>query len=138
KPEEDSGEAVRIDTARLRFEIDPLTEWHQMFDENARIMRDHYWREDMDGVDWEGVVARYRPLVDTLRTHDDLQDLLWEVVAELNTSHAYVMPASPPGDTGRQLGLLGADLSPADGGWCIDRILPGETTDPDARSPLRA
>ncbi|USQ80642.1 PDZ domain-containing protein [Ornithinimicrobium faecis] len=138
KPEDDSGEAVNVDTSRLRFEVDPLTEWHQMFDENARIMRDHYWREDMDGVDWAGVVEGYRPLVATLRTHDDLQDLLWEVVAELNTSHAYVMPASAPGDIARRLGHLGADLSPAEGGWRIDRILPGESTDPDARSPLRA
>nr|WP_306254428.1 S41 family peptidase [Ornithinimicrobium cryptoxanthini] len=138
KPDDKSGEAVTVDLSRLRLEIDPLAEWHQMYDENARIMRDHYWRADMGGVDWDGVVARYRPLVATLRTHDDLVDLLWEVVAELNTSHAYVMPASPSGDQSRRLGLLGADLSPADGGWRIDRILPGESSDPDARSPLRA
>ncbi|HLS44811.1 MAG TPA: PDZ domain-containing protein [Ornithinicoccus sp.] len=138
KPEEDSGEAVTVDLSRLRFQIDPVAEWHQMYDENARIMRDHFWREDMDGVDWAGVVARYRPLVAALRSHDDLVDLLWEVVGELNTSHAYVMPAAPIGDQERRLGLLGADLSPADGGWRIDRILPGETSDPDARSPLRA
>src|SRR5690606_12729884 len=124
KPDDESGEAVTVDLSRLRLEIGPLTEWHQMYDENARIMRDHYWRADMGGVDWDGVVARYRPLVETLRTHDDLVDLLWEVVAELNTSHAYVIPASPSGDQSRRLGLLGADLSPADGGWRIDRILP--------------
>ncbi|NLT56040.1 MAG: tricorn protease [Actinomycetales bacterium] len=138
KPEEDSGESVTVDLSRLRLQIDPQAEWHQMYDENARIMRDHYWREDMDGVDWAGVVTRYRPLVAGLRTHDDLVDLLWEVVAELNTSHAYVMPEAPLGDQSRRLGLLGADLSPAEGGWRIDRILPGETTEPDARSPLRA
>nr|WP_281496685.1 S41 family peptidase [Ornithinimicrobium sp. F0845] len=138
KPEEDSGESVSVDLSRLRLEIDPVAEWLQMYDENARIMRDHYWREDMDGVDWEGVVARYRPLVAAVRTHDDLVDLLWEVVAELNTSHAYVTPAEPLGDQSRRLGLLGADLSRVEDGWRIDRILPGETTDPDARSPLRA
>ena len=138
KPEGDSGESVTVDLSRLRLEIDPLREWHQMYDENARIMRDHYWREDMDGVDWAGVVTRYRPLVAGLRTHDDLVDLLWEVGAELNTSHAYVMPPEPLGDASRRLGLLGADLAPADGGWRIERILPGETTEPEARSPLRA
>jgi len=138
KPEEDSGESVTVDLSRLRLEIDPLREWHQMYDENARIMRDHYWREDMDGVDWDAVVARYRPLVAGLRTHDDLVDLLWEVGAELNTSHAYVMPPEPLGDASRRLGLLGADLAPADGGWRIEWILPGETTEPEARSPLRA
>lgn len=81
-----------------------------MFDENARIMRDHYWRSDMNGVDWDAVVARYRPLVASLGSHDELVDLLWETVAELNTSHAYVQPRTPAGDQARRLGLLGADL----------------------------
>lgn len=139
KPEEDdTTEVVTVDLGRLRFEVDPVAEWHQMFDENARIMRDHFWREDMDGVDWDGVVARWRPVVSQVRTHDDLQDLLWETVGELNTSHAYVLPPEPTAGASRRLGLLGADLSPAADGWRIDRILPGESSEPKARSPLRA
>ncbi len=136
KPED--SELVTVDLSRLRFELDPVAEWHQMFDENARIMRDHYWRADLNGVDWDAVVARYRPLVARLAGHDDLVDLLWETVAELNTSHAYVDAGSHAGDGERRLGLLGADLSPAAGGWRIDWILPGESSDPAARSPLRA
>ncbi len=138
KVEEDDDELVAVDLDRLRFEVDPPAEWRQMFDENARIMRTHFWRADMDGVDWDSVVARWRPVVERVRTHDDLVDLLWETVGELNTSHAYVMPAAPLGNKDRRLGFLGADLSPADGGWRIDRILPGESSEPDARSPLRA
>ena len=84
------------------------------------------------------MLARYRPLVARLAGHDDLVDLLWETVGELNTSHAYVNAASPPGDQDRRLGLLGADLSPTAEGWRVDRILPGESSDPEARSPLRA
>src|SRR5690625_3998606 len=38
----------------------------------------------------------------------------------------------------RRLGLLGADLTRDQHGWRIERILPGESSDPDARSPLRA
>lgn len=136
--EPDSPELVAVDLGRLRFELDPVAEWHQMFDENGRLMRGHYWRADLDGVDWDAVLARYRPLVARLAGHDDLVDLLWETVGELNTSHAYVNPASPPGDQDRRLGLLGADLSPAGEGWRLDRILLGESSDPDARSPLRA
>jgi tricorn protease len=110
-----------------------------MFDENARIMRDHYWRADLNGVDWERCVARYRPLIAGLASYDDFVDVLWETVGELNTSHAYVQPPQPPGDQGRRLGLLGANLSlDSAGGWRIDRILPGESSDPEARSPLRA
>ena len=109
-----------------------------MFDETVRLMTDNFWREDMDGVDWAAAVDRYRPALARVASADDLVDLLWEVVGELNTSHAYVQPPTEPGDLTRRLGLLGADLSPADGAWRIDRILPGESSDPDARSPLRA
>jgi tricorn protease len=136
--EDDDPEKVTVDLSRLRHQVDPLAEWRQMFDENARVMRDHFWREDMDGVDWDGVTARWRPLVDRVGSHDDLVDLLWETVGELNTSHAYVMPVEPLGDQSRRLGLLGADLVPDEDGWRIERILPGESSEPDARSPLRA
>ncbi len=138
KPGDDDPNAFDIDLSRVRYEVDPRAQWRQMFDENARIMRDHYWRADMNGVDWDGVVARWRPLVDRVATHDDLEDVLWETVAELNTSHAYVRRPHEPGDTSRKLGLLGADLSRAAGGWRIDRVLPSESSDPGARSPLRA
>jgi tricorn protease len=138
KPEEKDPALVKVDLSRLRFDIEPRIEWSQMFDENARIMRDHFWREDMDGVDWDAVVQRWRPLVTTLASQDDLVDVLWETVGELNTSHAYVMPVDAPGDKRRRLGLLGIDVSPSADGWRIDRILPGESSDPEARSPLRA
>jgi tricorn protease len=138
KPGDDDPSAFAIDLSRVRYKVDPRAQWHQMFEENARIMRDHYWRADMNGVDWDGVVARWRPLVDRLATHDDLEDVLWETVAELNTSHAYVRRPHEPGDTSHKLGLLGADLSRTADGWRIDRVLPSESSDPGARSPLRA
>ncbi|GAB2528512.1 S41 family peptidase [Paramicrobacterium agarici] len=137
KVDDDDSARIAVDMSRLRFQLDPSAEWHQMFDENARLMRDHYWRADMNGVDWDAVAARWRPVVDAVRTHDDLIDVLWETVGELNTSHAYVMPRDPLGDASRKLGFLGADLSPAEGGWRIESILPGESSEPDARSPLR-
>ncbi len=134
----DTQSKVAVDLSRLRHEVDPRAEWQQMFDENARLMRDHFWRADMDGVDWDAVVQRYRSILPRVCTHDDLVDLLWETVAELNTSHAYVMPAGPLGAKDRRLGFLGADLSPAEEGWRIDRVLPGESSEPLARSPLHA
>lgn len=138
KPDEDDPNTkVTVDLTRLRFDVDPRASWRQMFDENARIMRDHFWREDMDGVDWEAVTQRWRPVVDRLATQDDFVDLIWETVGELNTSHAYV--TAPPGTetTSRKLGHLGADLSRTDEGWRIDRILPGDSSEPASRSPLR-
>jgi tricorn protease len=128
---------IAVDLGRVHHLVDPSAEWRQMFDEAGRLMRDNFWRPDLGGVDWQAVLDRYRPVVDRLATHDDLVDLLWEVQGELGTSHAYVTPTGHGGDD-RQ-GLLGADLSRhEDGAWRVDRVLPSETSDPKARSPLAA
>ncbi|MEU5094681.1 PDZ domain-containing protein [Streptomyces sp. NPDC020996] len=135
--DEDSDSNVTVDLTRIRQTVDPAAEWRQMYEETGRVMRDHFWRPDMGGVDWDGVLDRYRPVLDRVATHSDLVDLLWEVQGELGTSHAYVVPRG--GSGGPRQGLLGADLSRhEDGSWRVDRVLPAETSDPDARSPLAA
>ena len=144
KPAKDDGDdEVTVDLDRIRIVLDPAAEWRQMLDEAGRLMRDNFWRVDLGGVDWDGVLRRYRPLVDRLGSHDDLVDLLWEVQGELGTSHAYVQPAAPAVGAARRQGLLGADLArdgdtDGEGAWRIVRILPGESSDPAARSPLGA
>ncbi|MGW1158118.1 S41 family peptidase [Streptomyces sp. NPDC002519] len=137
--DDDSDANITVDLSRIRQTVDPAAEWRQMYEETGRLMRDNFWRPDLGGADWDGVLDRYRPLLERIATHDDLVDLLWEVQGELGTSHAYVIPNGyAPGADHRQ-GLLGADLSRhPDGSWRIDRVLPSETSDPDARAPLAA
>ncbi|HEY0450765.1 S41 family peptidase [Actinophytocola sp.] len=135
----DSADDVKVDLSRVRVQVDPGAEWRQSFDEAWRLMRDHFWRADMGGVDWAAVRDRYRPLVDTVGSHDELVDLLWELQGELGTSHAYVNPPGGHYESARRIGLLGADLERDGAGvWRVTRILPGETSDPHGRSPLRA
>ncbi|MEV0227522.1 S41 family peptidase [Streptomyces sp. NPDC050704] len=141
--DEESDTNITVDLSRIRQSVDPAAEWRQMYDETGRLMRDNFWRADLGGTDWDGVLDRYRPILERVATHDDLVDLLWEVHGELGTSHAYVMPRGGYGSGERQ-GLLGADISRHEDGpqgtaqWRIDRILPSETSDPDAQAPLAA
>jgi tricorn protease len=136
---EPSPDVVEIDLSRVRIEVDPPREWAQMYDEAAKLMRDHFWVADMAGVDWEGVVTRYRPLLDRIATRDDLSELLWEVQGELGASHAYETPPPRPAEEERALGLLGADLErDAEGTWRVARLLPGESSVLSARAPLLA
>ncbi len=110
-----------------------------MMTETWRLMRDHFWIEDMGGVDWDDVLARYLPLVDRIATRDDLSEVLWEMIGELGSSHAYERMQYPPAPTGHAAAFLGADLQrDAYGTWTIARVLPGESSVPAARSPLRA
>ncbi|MFG6196855.1 PDZ domain-containing protein [Nonomuraea sp. JJY05] len=135
----EGDEVVSIDLDRIAVEIDPIAEWRQGFREAGRLMRDHFWREDMNGVDWQGVLDRYEPLVERIGAHSELIDLLWETQGELGTSHAYANANGGGVDPRRRQGLLGADLArDDDGAWRVVRILPGESSDHDARSPLLA
>ncbi|TDE23890.1 peptidase S41, partial [Nonomuraea mesophila] len=135
----EGDEVVTIDLDRVTVQIDPIAEWRQGFREAGRLMRDHFWREDMNGVDWQAVLDRYEPLIDRIGSHSELIDLLWEAQGELGTSHAYAAAAGGGSDPRRRQGLLGADLARDDDGvWRVTRILPGESSDPAARSPLLA
>ncbi len=147
KPDPDSpADRIEVDTTRARFLADPAALWRNAYDEAGRIMRHDFWVPDMAGVDWDSVLAQYRPLLDQIATPADFADLMWEVLGELGTSHAYVAAAEPDGadhhGAGRgtsllRLGLLGAETErDAAGIWRISRVLPGESSDPRARSPL--
>jgi tricorn protease len=130
---------LEVDLDRIRVTVDPGAEWRQAYDEAGRLMRDHFWRADMNGVDWAAVLRGYRPIVERLGSHDDLVDLLWEVQGELGTSHAYVIPPAAENEAQLRVAALGADLEPDTGRrWRLTRVLPGESSDPAARSPLRA
>jgi tricorn protease len=110
-----------------------------MYHETWRLMRDNFWRADMDGVDWTAAGDRYRPLLDRLGSADDLHDVLRELQGETGTSHTGVLPPAAGGDPALAQGLLGADVERAeDGAWRIARILPGESSVIGARSPLAA
>jgi tricorn protease len=141
KADDAGGEGTCVDLTRARFREDPGQLWRCAYDEAGRIMRRDYWVPDMSGVDWDGVLREYRPLLDRIRTAGEFTDLLWEVLGELGTSHAYARPPGASGghNPGADLGKLGADLTrDADGAWRVERVLPGESSDPLARSPLTA
>ena len=135
----DEDSTVTVDLDRIQVRIDPVAEWTQMYYETWRLHRDNFWRADMAGIDWAGMAARYRPLIDRLGGYDDFIDLLWELNGELGTSHAYAIPTSRFNPPSSGQGVLGADLAPdADGRWLIERVPPGESSVIEARSPLAA
>ncbi len=136
----DEESTVVLDMRRILHEVDPAAEWRQAYHEAGRLVRDYFWAPDMCGIDWTGVLEQYRPLVDRVASPEEFADLLREVLGELGTSHAYCTAArrnEGPAHYQRPIGLLGANFRPGeDGGWVVGRILPGESSDPKARSPL--
>ncbi|MFD3734649.1 S41 family peptidase [Streptomyces sp. NPDC058632] len=135
----DSDSTVWIDVRRILHEADPGAEWRQAYEEAGRLTRSYFWDPGMCGIDWDAMLAQYRPLVERVASPDEFADLLRELLGELGTSHAYVTAArrneGPPHYQRRQ-GFLGANLVLREGGWTVRRILPGDSSDSRARSPL--
>lgn len=135
----DSDSTVYLDMRRILHEVDPPAEWRGAYEEAGRLIRDYYWDPGMCGIDWPGVLDQYRPLLERIASPDEFADLLREVLGELGTSHAYVTPArrnEGPPHYQRAMGLLGANLACREEGWAVVRILPGDSSDSKARSPL--
>ncbi|WP_371481395.1 S41 family peptidase [Kitasatospora sp. NBC_00315] len=134
--------AVGVDLRRITHTVHPAAEWRQAYHEAARVVGDQFWDQGMSGLDWPALTAQYEPLLERIAGPDDFADLLRELLGELGTSHAYVTPSrrgEGPAPVQQPLGLLGANAhrSP-DGRWLLERILPGESSDPRARAPLAA
>ncbi|GAA2887364.1 hypothetical protein GCM10010517_51210 [Streptosporangium fragile] len=125
-----------VDLSRVKVSIRPEAEWRQMFREAWRLQREHFWTEDMAGIDWEGVYRRYLPLVDRVTTRGEFSDLLWELLGELGTSHAYESGGAYRPRPDYRQGKLGVDWEYGNGVYRIARIVGGDRWDPEATSPL--
>jgi tricorn protease len=135
--DEDPSTCLELDLERVRVTVDPAAEWQQMYEETARLTRRHFWAPDMAGLDWDAVVARYRPLAARVASQDELHDLIWELHGELGTSHAYVWSDAGAIPSSERMGHLGADLRRDDDGhWRIAQLPAAEASVPGARSPL--
>ncbi len=129
-----------IDLGRVRVSVDPPAEWRQMFREAWRFQRDHFWVADMSGVDWDAIHERYLPLTDKVATRLEFSDLMWEMLGELGTSHAYEIGGDVKPPPPWPLGHLGCDyaFAPRAGRWSVAPIVRGDSWDPERTSPLTA
>ena len=137
----DAGKAGRqsgwIDLDRVKVSVRPSAEWQQMFREAWRLQKEHFWVEDMSGIDWDAVYARYHPLVERVGTRSEFSDLLWELQGELGTSHAYEYGGEYRSGPDYKQGFLGVDWSLDDEGrYIVARIVQGDPWDARASSPL--
>jgi tricorn protease len=93
----------------------------------------------MSGVDWERILHLYEPLVGRVASRSEFSDLLWEMQAELGTSHCYELGGDYRPEPQYRLGFLGADLAyePEHDAYRLVRILRGDVWDEKSASPLR-
>ena len=126
-----------IDLANLTAPVDYAQEWPQIFDEVWRAFRDGFYLENMHGVDWNAIKAKYAQLLPYAKTRRDLNYVIGEMISELACGHAYVNPGDVKSAERIPMGLLGAEISRDKSGYYrIDKIIPGAPYSETLRSPL--
>lgn len=123
-------------TATLRAYIDPRDEYKQIFNEGWRNMRNNLYVQNAHGSDWPAMKKMYEPLLAHVMHRDDLNYLLDNMGAEIAIGHSYVRGGDMPDVPTAAGGLLGADMTVADGRYRITKIYDTETWNPELRAPL--
>ena len=133
----------RVNLQGMLYRVDPLAEWHQIFNDAWRWYRDFFYDAGFHGRDWKAMGDAYRARIPFLSTRAELNWLLQQMVGELCVSHTYISGGdmSPQGGASASplfTGLLGCDLV-ADtqaGYYRIARIYGPTEHNRDLRGPL--
>jgi len=126
----------KLATGDLQMTVDPRAEWHQIFNDAWRFERDYFYDPNMHGVDWLAMKERYSPLIDDCVTRFDVNFVIGELIAELNSSHTYRGGGDQQRSEHRGVGLLGIDWSLENGAYRVKEIIRGAAWDTEVRSPL--
>jgi tricorn protease len=131
--------AGKLSYGALRIQIEPLEEWKQIYWDAWRLLRDYFYVANMHGVDWGAIGAKYAALLPSVRSRDELSELIRWLQSEIGSSHQYL-----GGGDEQSLGkpvpgaFLGIDVA-ADSmvkRLKITKILRGDGINPAERSPL--
>jgi len=127
-----------VATKGLMVDRVPAEEWTQIFDEVWRRYRDFFYVPNMNGYDWKALRQQYRPLLEYVGHRADLNYVISEMVAELNSSHTYIAGGDWQIPERALVALPGARfvLDPAANRYKIARIFRGQNEEDRYRSPL--
>ncbi len=137
----DDESKKKVDLGHLRVRVEPTQEWAEMFNSAWRLQRDFFFQKEMDGTDWDAVLAAYKPLLPLAGSRGDVNYLIGEILGEISNSHTYVGGGEGiPEEQRVPTAYLGADfaLDSASGRYRLATIYPGDNTRDRYRSPLTA
>ena len=136
EPKEGQKLDKKINTGNFEAQIDPVAEWRQIFNDVWRLERDYFYDPGMHGVDWSGMRQRYGKLLEDAVTRWDVNFVLGELIAELNSSHTYRSGGDVEKGPTLGVGYLGCDFSLEHGAYRIKHIVKAAAWDSEVRSPL--
>ncbi len=129
----------KLDLSDLEVHLNKHKEWNQIFHQAARAVRDFFYVDNYNGLDWDANVKKYEQLLKYVNHRIDLTYVMGEMVGELNIGHAYVGGGDYDKPDRIKTGLLGAQVELDKSGYYkITKILDGANWDKSLRSPLQA
>lgn len=125
----------KLDT-NLKMLVDPKAEYHQMFKEGWRFMRDFLYVNNVHGAPWDKVFEWYAPWIDHVRHRTDLNYVIDIMSGEVAIGHSYVSGGDMPNLDRVPVGLLGCDYDIKNNHYQISKIYNGERWNPNIEAPL--
>lgn len=127
----------RVDI-RDRVRINPRLEALQKFREAARVVQEGFYRPDMEGLDWPGLVDDYEELIGRTRTASEFSDIANRLMGELAASHTGISnpgPGASRREPSGRLGIAHEHVRLRDGrfGYRVTEVVPGGPAD---RGPI--
>lgn len=127
----------RLNT-NLKIKLDPQAEYHQIFKEGWRFMRDFLYVDNVHGAPWEDVYKWYAPWINHVRHRTDLNYVVDIMSGEVAVGHSYVSGGDFPDLNRVPVGLLGCDFIVNQGKYQFSKIYKGERWNPNFNAPLGA
>jgi tricorn protease len=136
EPKEGQKLDKKIPTSGFEATVDPVAEWRQIFTDAWRLERDYFYDPGMHGVNWDEMRQRYGKLLEDAVTRWDVNYVIGELIAELNSSHTYRGGGDVEHGPTLGVGYLGCDFSLENGAYRIKHIVKAGAWDSEVRSPL--
>lgn len=127
-----------VDYGGLRLSINPVAEWKQIYWDGWRHMRDYFYVPNMHGNDWNAIGAKYGAMLPSVRSRDELDELMRWVQSEVGSSHEYLSPGDAQDGKKRVApAFLGCELEADSSGYYkISKIYRGDGFRVSEMSPL--
>lgn len=122
----------------LRLEVEPVQEWKQIFWDAWRHLRDYFYVENMHGLDWKKIGEKYSAFLPSVRSRDELDELIRWMQSEIGSSHQYLSPGDAQDLKPRIPGAyLGCEVEATSTGFFkISKIFKGDGFRIGEQSPL--
>jgi tricorn protease len=82
-----TGGSAPIVPFKARMVIRRDEEFAEMFEQSWRALRDNFYDPQLHGANWQAVHDKYQPLVKHVALKEDLYNLIYLMLGELNASH---------------------------------------------------